>query len=102
MPNYMTPAGVANVLNISAATVVKASAGYTTMVTVSGVGTAGALTLNDCTTTGAAAAANQVVSIPYGAFTGTASIILPLSFVFTTGITISAVPTGVTVAVSYA
>jgi hypothetical protein len=97
-----SPAGTANKLNISGPTVIKAAAGYTTMVVVSGVGSVNPLTINDCATTGAASAANQVMSIPFGAFTGTASVILPLGFVFTTGITISAVPTGVTVAVSYA
>ena len=55
--------GVSSTYNLSASTVVKATPGRAIRVSVITAGsTAG--TLNDCTTTGAAAASNQIASIP--------------------------------------
>jgi hypothetical protein len=55
--------GTSSSLNISAATVVKASAGRLTRINVITAGSA-AGTANDTTTTGGAAAANEIFSIP--------------------------------------
>ena len=57
------PGGNASKLNVTAATVIKATPGtvYNVNVIVAG-STAG--TVNDCATTGAAAAANQIATIP--------------------------------------
>lgn len=62
-PNAPTPYGNFTWLDISAATVVKASSGVVVMVNVITAGsTAG--TVNDVATTGGAAVANQVAAIP--------------------------------------
>src|SRR6185437_5142804 len=62
--------GSSSSLNVTAAKVIKATAGRLRRITVSDPGTtSGALTVNDCATTGAAAAANQIVSIPFGSLT---------------------------------
>ena len=55
--------GVLSALNITAATVVKATPGRLVRINVIVAGSA-AGTANDCTTTAAAAAANQIVTIP--------------------------------------
>lgn len=59
VPRY---GGNASALNITAATVVKASPGTVFTITVNTAGAAGAV--HDCLTTGAAAAANLVFEIP--------------------------------------
>jgi hypothetical protein len=88
-----TPAGSSNRYNITSATLVKASAGRVVRVSVIVAGsTAG--TVNDCATTGAAAASNQVATIP--ATVGVLSLDWPCA----TGLVL--VPgTGQTLAVSY-
>jgi hypothetical protein len=98
------PGAATNLLNISAPVVVKAAAGSIVTVTVTGAPTAGNLVLNDCATTGAAAAENQIIAIPFGGFTGSpSSAVIPFGgFVTTTGIVISAVPTGATVGIAFA
>ena len=55
--------GTSSTLDVSAATVIKAAAGRSYRVSVVTAGSA-AGTLNDCATTGAAATANQVGTIP--------------------------------------
>lgn len=60
--NLLVGNGSTNKLNITAATVVKATAGRICTVVVNVAGAAG--TLNDCATTGAAAAANLIFAIP--------------------------------------
>jgi len=80
-------------LNVTAATVVKASAGFVSSVNVIVAGSAPG-TLNDCLTTGAAAAANQIAVLPntVGSY--------ELAFPAATGIVV--VPgTGQTIAISY-
>ena len=79
---------------------VKATAGSIVTITITGTASAGSLTINDCATTGAAAAANQVVSIPSTSLTS--PVLFLGGFVTTTGIVISAVPTGATVGIAFA
>jgi len=80
-------------LNITSATVVKASAGYVARMNVIVAGSAPG-TLNDVLTTGAAAAANQIAVLPNTV--GTYTIEFPAN----TGIVV--VPgTGQTIAISY-
>lgn len=80
-------------MNITAATVVKAAPGRTVKIAVIVAGSA-AGTLNDCLTTGAAAAANELAAIP-----NTVGII-SVDIGHTTGIVV--VPgTGQTIAVYY-
>lgn len=62
-PNAPTPYGNFTWLDISAATVVKATSGVIVMVNVITAGT-GAGTVNDVATTGGAAVTNQVATIP--------------------------------------
>lgn len=93
--------GKLSALNVTAASVVKAGAGRVARVVVLGVvGTGGALTINDCATTGAATTANQIFTAAGTVAVGT---ILQLDFPVTTGIVVSAVPTGGTpqFAISY-
>lgn len=61
-PGFPCTAGDNVVYNITAATVIKAAPGRVARVSVIVAGAAG--TLNDCTTTGAAAASNQIAAIP--------------------------------------
>jgi hypothetical protein len=91
--NLLIGMGTATRLNITAATVVKASPGRICRVFCLGAnGASGALTINDCATTGAATAANQIFSIAFG---GTVvGTIFALDFPCLVGITVSAVPTG--------
>lgn len=96
----MTAGGVNTLLNISAPSVVKAAGGNIVIITISGAPTAGFLTINDCATTGAATAANQIVSIPFGSLTQ--AVINMNWFLTFNGITVSAIPTGTTIAISYA
>ena len=66
IPVYLAPAGAGSVstaLNITSAKVLKAAPGAVLVVTVVVAGSTPG-TVNDCTTTGAAAAANQVATIP--------------------------------------
>src|ERR1700693_2787913 len=86
------PGGNATVLNITAPAVLKASPGTLVRIVVSAIGSAGALTLNDAATTGAAAQANAILSIPSGSLT--AGQVIPLEWPCATGIVVSAVPTG--------
>lgn len=58
-----TPGGFSRTLNITAATVVKASAGMVGVVTVAVAGSA-AGAIHDIDTTGAAAAANKIYTTP--------------------------------------
>jgi hypothetical protein len=55
-------------------------------------GSAGNLTLNDCTTTGAAAAGNQILSVAFGALT--AGQVITVLYPYKLGVTVSAITTG--------
>lgn len=85
--------------SVTAAAVIKATHGFIATVIVDNVGSGGALTLNDCATTGAAASGNQIASIAQ------ASLVAGVPYTFNwpckTGIVISAVPTGGTVRISF-
>ena len=86
-----TRGGNASKLNITAAVVVKATPGRLSRIVVVAPGsTSGALTVNDCATTGAAAASNVVCSVPYGSLT--AGQVIDLDFPCAVGIVVSAVP----------
>lgn len=91
--------GVNSALDITAAKVIKATPGRLIRVVVNVVGTAGSLTLNDTTTTGGAAAANQILTIAFGSLT--VGQVLTLEWPCSSGIVVSAVPTGGQVAVSF-
>lgn len=85
--------GTSSHLDITAAVVIKASAGRLRKITVSAPGTtSGALTLNDAATVGAAAAANQIVSIPFASLS--AGQVIDLDWPCVNGIVVSAVPGG--------
>jgi hypothetical protein len=88
-----TDGGELSALNITAATVVKASAGFLSRVSVIVAGSA-AGSANDCATTGAAATANEIAVIPNTV--GVYNVMFPTS----TGIVITP-GTGQTIAVSY-
>ncbi len=94
------PGGNKSSLNITAAVVVKATNGITFSITTSTAGTAGDLVLNDNNALGASnTAANQIISIPFGSLA--AGSVVTLKWPCSTGITVSAVPTGWVGAVSY-
>lgn len=98
--NPILAAVVAQYKKFTAAGVVKAVPGTLVTVIVDAAGSGGALTLNDCATTGAAGAGNQIASI------ANANIVVGQPYTFfwpcKTGIVLSAIPTGSTVRVSYA
>lgn len=84
--------GNKSALNVGAAGVIKNTPGRINRVIVNGtVGTGGSLTINDSATTAAAAAANQIISLPGTTAVGT---IITLDFPCLNGITVSAFPTG--------
>ncbi len=94
------PGGNKSTLDITAATVVKATNGILFTIATSTAGSAGDLVINDNNATGATnVATNQIISIPFG--TLTAGSVVTLKWPCATGITISAVPTGWVGAVSY-
>lgn len=85
------PGGSLSSLNMTAAGVIKAAPGVLyRIVVVAGGSTSGSFVFNDCTTTGAAAASNQVLIIPEGTAVGTAYWI---EWPCQNGIVLSAVPT---------
>jgi len=91
--NVLETAAKSTHLNITAATVVKATPGTAVIVNVLVVGT-GTGTINDCATTGAVATANEVFVIPeaVGSY--------PVHFPCAVGIVVTP-GTGQTLAVSY-
>jgi hypothetical protein len=94
------PGGALSALNVTAASVVKASPGTLYRVVVVVPGTAGSLTVNDTATVAGAATANEVFSTLYSALV--AGQVILLEFPFSNGIVLSAVPTGAQFSVSYA
>lgn len=90
--------GRSSALNLAAAQVIKGSPGRLCKITVLGVvGTGGNLTFNDCTTTGAATTANQVINLAGTTAVGT---VITLDWPCVNGIVCSAVPTGGTVQIA--
>lgn len=101
---FVTAGGKTPVYNLGAAAVIKASPGRLAKIVVIAPGsTGGAFTFNDCITTGAAAAGNEIWSIPYNGAANLAGAAFTLDWPCLTGIVLSAVPTGGTplLAVSY-
>ena len=86
------PGGISNKFNVTAAGVVKATPGTLYRIVVQAPGTtSGSLVLNDCATTGAAAASNQIISLLYSAMS--IGQIFELEWPCLVGIVVSAVPT---------
>lgn len=82
--------GLKSQLNMTAAAVVKTGVGRLVKISViSGGTTSGSFVFNDCATVGAATAANQVFTLPFGATAGT---IIELDLPVTNGLVLSAVP----------
>ena len=94
------PGGASAWLNVTAAQVVKAAPGVLVLIIPVVAGTTEPLTLNDCATTGAADAANQIYSIP--AADVTAGVPIKLNWPCGTGIVVSSVPSGGTYSIAYA
>jgi len=91
--------------NLTAATVVKATSGRLCKIIVVNPGTTGGgFTFNDCATTGAAAASNEIFTIAYNATADVSGLVVTLDWPCLTGIVLSAVPTGGTpiISVSFA
>lgn len=85
--------GINTALNLTAAQNIKVGTGRTISLFIIAPGTtSGAWTFNDCATTGAAAASNQVFSIPYNHAANLAGNTFSVNFPFKVGITLSAVP----------
>jgi len=96
--------GISSALNLTAAAVIKATPGRLVRIVIAAPGsTSGAFTFNDCATTGAAAAANQIFTLAYNATANVAGAVFTLEWPCSTGIVLSAVPGGGSpvVAVSY-
>ena len=85
--------GLNSTLNVGAAAVIKATPGRVARLIVIAPGTtSGALTLNDCATTGAATTANEIYTIGYAGLS--VGQIIDLDFPCQVGIVVSAVPGG--------
>jgi hypothetical protein len=97
--SVLNPGGSQSKLGQTAAVVVKNAPGTLFRVFVNVVGTAGNLTFNDTTTTGAAASGNQICSIPFGDLAVGQEI--ELLWPCKVGIVMSAIPTGGNVSISY-
>jgi len=82
--NLLVGNGSSNKLNITAITVVKATAGRICKVNVNAANST-AVKVYDCATTGAAAAANLIYA---GPATGVAGTVVPLDFPCLTGIVV--------------
>lgn len=90
-----TVGGDSTQLNITAAAVVKNTAGRIAKIVILAPGsTGGAFTINNCATTGAATTANQVFTLPYDSAINVAGQVIELDMLCSAGITVSAVPTG--------
>ena len=86
----VTTGGLKSALNVTAAAVIKATAGRCVRIVVIAPGSAGSLTLNDCATTGAATTANEIYTIGYAALS--AGQVINLDWPCATGVVVSAVP----------
>ena len=88
-----TVGGAKSALNQTAAAVIKATPGRIAKVTIIAPGSgSGTFTLNDCATTGAAAAANAVFVLAYNATANVAGAVFDLDWPCAVGIVLSAVP----------
>jgi hypothetical protein len=90
-----TSGGLSSALNVTAATVIKASPGRLIRLVILTPGTtSGAWTFNDTTTVGGAAAANAIFSMAFGSTANVAGAVIYLDFPCQNGIVLSAVPGG--------
>ena len=85
------PGGISSAINITAAQVIKAAPGICATLICVAPGSAGSLVLNDCATTGAAAATNELFSKLFSALS--AGQVIPLKWPCGAGIVVSSVPT---------
>jgi hypothetical protein len=98
----VSPGSTSSSLNATAAKVIKATAGRVAKVTIINAGaTSGAFTLNDCATTGAAAASNEIWTLPQASSLNVAGAVFELDWPCATGIVLSGVVAGGTVAISF-
>lgn len=87
--------GRSSSLNLTAAAAIKGSAGRLRRIVIVAPGsTSGTWTLNDCATTGAAAASNVIFKMAYDAAANVAGTVIELDWPCATGIVLSAVPGG--------
>ena len=85
--------GRSSSLNNGVAVAIKATPGRLRKIIIIAPGSAsGAFTFNDCATVGAAAAANEIFTLPYNAAANVAGAIFVLDWPCAVGITLSAVP----------
>jgi hypothetical protein len=90
-----TAGGSSSALNVTAATVVKATPGRLAKIIIIAPGsTSGAFTINDSATTAGASAANEIFTLAYNATANVAGAIFNLDWPCANGITVSAVPGG--------
>jgi hypothetical protein len=93
-PTQLPGAGGMQTVTLTTATALKATGGRICRIKILNMGTtSGAFTLNDCATTGAAAATNQICTIPYNSAAWLNKVV-PISFLCSTGVVLSAVPGG--------
>lgn len=91
--NLASSGGSKTALNQTVAAVIKAAPGRLRKLIIIAPGTtSGAFTLNDCTTTGAAAAGNELFTLLYNATANVAGAIFPLDMPCANGLVLSAVP----------
>jgi hypothetical protein len=96
-----TNGGTTATYNLTTATVIKATPGRMARITIVNAGTTGgSFTLNDCATTGAAAASNEIWSVAFNGSGVVAGASFLLDWPCATGIVLSAVPSGGTPIVS--
>lgn len=91
----VTTGGVNSSLHMGAAAVIKPTPGRLACLIIMAPGsTGGAFTLNDCATTGAAAAGNQIFSLAYNSALNVVNAIFVFDWPCLVGLVLSAVPTG--------
>jgi hypothetical protein len=95
--------GFQSALNISAATVIKGGPGTLFSIATNNAGSSGNLVVNDCSTIGAASAANQILSLSAAQLATLQGKRNPIRMVFPclNGITISSVPTGAAFSIAF-
>ena len=96
------PGGILSALNVSAAAAIKTAPGVLFRIVIVAAGSAGTITVNDCTSTGAAAAGNVLWSATYNATNVYAGAIIQLEAPAINGITLSSISTSGVVAIYYA
>src|SRR5271156_5108497 len=95
---FLSPGGNQSALNVIAAGVLSAGPITCYRITVSNPGSSGNLTLNDCATTGAANAANEIYNAPFGDLSS--GQVITLKWTCASGLVLSSIPTGGAIAIS--